>query len=360
MSGFIYFPIIKTRDSELRCFENIDSDDFDKILPIYELTKSRVTSKAPDGDIYRRMKKIAEIQKERPFILDLCTDNRYINPQIEQLLSHYNGFKEWHYFVFDLHSDLNIIPMIHIYEDDDGKLTDVEEFVRLASRKAKFLAVRLPHDLGSENIDYYLSPIISNMSDGCKLYVVFDAGFIRYSDKSNVIDLFIESYGAAKLYEQKIESIVMLCTSFPSNVAQEGGGDSSGSFMIYEEDVYRGVLQECPIKYGDYASINTEQIEMKGGTFVPRIDVASLDGLSFSYKRYRRNVGGYVNCAKGVISDSINYKPLGVWADKEIELAAADEPSGISPSFWISVRMNYYIKTRILLRAGEEKNNLPF
>ncbi|MBF4281085.1 beta family protein, partial [Vibrio anguillarum] len=86
MSDFIYFPITKTRDGELRCFEHSNDDDFSKILPIYELTKSRKTKKAPDGDIYRRMKQIAEIQGERPFILDLSTNEKYINPQIEQLL----------------------------------------------------------------------------------------------------------------------------------------------------------------------------------------------------------------------------------------------------------------------------------
>lgn len=348
MSEYIYFPIIKTRDSELRCFENLNEDDFNKILPIYELTKSRVTKKAPDGDIYRRMKRIAEIQNGRPFILDLSTDERYCNPQIEQLLSHYHGFKEWQYFIFDLHNDLNIIPMIHIYEDDDGKMTDVESFVREASAKCDYLAVRLPHDLGQDNVNYYLSPIVLNLNPGCKLYVIFDSGYIR--GDTNAVDFFIESCKAANKFNDNIENIVLLSTSFPSNVAQTGGEDMSGQFRIYEEDIYHNVSQECLVKYGDYASINTEQIEMKGGTFVPRIDIASLDGKYFSYKRYRRNVGGYVVCAQEVLKDINSYKPLGVWADEEIKLAACDQATGISPSFWISVRMNYYIKTRLMLR----------
>lgn len=36
MSEFLYFPMIKTRDAELRCFSNIEEDKFKSLLPIYE------------------------------------------------------------------------------------------------------------------------------------------------------------------------------------------------------------------------------------------------------------------------------------------------------------------------------------
>ena len=74
MSRFQYFPIIKTRDSELRCFKNLTQKQWEKILPIYELTKSRKTKLAPDGDISKRMDEINKIQGGRPFILDLTTE----------------------------------------------------------------------------------------------------------------------------------------------------------------------------------------------------------------------------------------------------------------------------------------------
>ena len=353
MSEFIYFPIIKTRDGELRCFEHISDDDFDKILPIYELTKSRKTKKAPDGDIYRRMSHIGKIQGNRPFILDLSTNENYTNPQIEQLLSEQDGFKEWQYFLFDLHCELNIIPMIHLYEDDEGHFDDVEAFVKVASIKKEHLAVRLPYDLSKEEVEYYLAPIVSNLNDNCKLYVILDAEFVRYKNVHDVVDCFIESCDGTRKFLDKVEAVVMLCTSFPSNVAQEGGEDIAGTIDITEEAIYQGVSEEFPIQYGDYVSINTEQIEMKGGTFVPRIDIASLDGKLFSYKRYRRHKGGYVRAAQATLADTESYKPLNVWADGEIAAAAREEPSGISPAYWISVRMNYYIKSRLLLRESD-------
>ncbi|MBS3669923.1 beta family protein [Vreelandella boliviensis] len=352
MSEFLYFPMIKTRDAELRCLSNIEADRFNSLLPIYELTKSRKTVKAPDGDIYRRMKNIGEIQGERPFILDLCTDDKYINPQIEQLLSPYMGFKDWQYFIFDLHNDLNIIPMIHIYEDEGKVAAEVEAFVKAASERTNFLAVRLPYDLGGESVLHYLQPIFNSLSEGCKVYVILDAGFTRNEMPGDVADKFIDSCSCLNDVSQYIEDIIIISTSFPSNVAKEGGGDSEGKFDIFEENIFQKVVEEVDVKYGDYASINTEQIEIRGGTFVPRIDIASLDGFSFTYKRHRRNAGGYVKCAKEVVQDVSNYQFLGTWADNEINLAKDDTPTGISPAFWISVRMNYYIETRLRLRSS--------
>ncbi|MDM7149060.1 beta family protein, partial [Klebsiella pneumoniae] len=42
---------MKTRDAELKAMTHLKDDVFDKILPIYELTKSRKTKTTPDGDI---------------------------------------------------------------------------------------------------------------------------------------------------------------------------------------------------------------------------------------------------------------------------------------------------------------------
>ncbi|WP_351017167.1 hypothetical protein [Shewanella sp. AC91-MNA-CIBAN-0169] len=361
MSKFVYFPLIKTRDAELRAFQNLSSEVMEQILPIYELTKSRTTKKAPDGDIHRRMRQICEIQDGRPFILDLSTDNKYINPQIEQLVSPYDGFKDWQYFL-NLYKELNIIPMVHLYEadddDEDGStFKEVESFVANISKVKSQIAVRLPHDLSSGDYKYYLEPIIHSLQNECKLIVLLDANFVSEDAQSDVADIVDPLILSAKEVLDldgfdKIEDVVMLCTSFPSSPAKAGNEDAEGKFKILEENIYQGVIEEVNIKYGDYASINTQQIEMKGGTFVPRIDIALEDGYSFIYKRYRRNDGSYPRCAKSMLIDS-EYSNLDTWADSEILLASEDTPTGISPSFWISVRMVYYINTRVNLRNSD-------
>ncbi|HEO8860767.1 TPA: beta family protein, partial [Klebsiella pneumoniae subsp. pneumoniae] len=45
------------------------------------------------------------------------------------------------------------------------------------------------------------------------------------------------------------------------------------------------------------------------------------------------------------------YAAMDIWPDKEIAKAKGNEPSGISPSFWISVRMNHFMNTRVKLRS---------
>ncbi len=363
MSNFKYFPLIKTRDAELRCFEKLSDDSLAALLPIYELTKSRKTQKTPDGDIYRRMKKIKEIQGDKPFILDLSTDPRYTNPQIQQLLSEHKSFYEWQVFIFELHPDLNIVPMIHLYEDDDGVTSDVEGFVRDASARKPNLAVRIPYDL--DEIDEYLSPIRNNLNDQCTLFVILDAEHIRETaefDLESIATTFSETAQAvADCLEHKLEDVVMLCSSFPSspvaeaskNPATRATADFEGEFPIYEEPIYQKIRESYPIKYGDYASINTEQIEIRGGTFVPRIDIALTVEDKFIYKRYRRDDGTYERCAQEILADH-RYVNMGGWADNEILLASNDDATGISPAFWISVRMEYYINTRLQLRSNIE------
>ncbi|AXS83274.1 beta family protein [Marinobacter sp. Arc7-DN-1] len=363
MSNYKYFPIIKTRDAELRCFEHISDSNLNQMLPIYELTKSRKTTKTPDGDIHRRMSKIKDLQHGRPFILDLSTDEAYSNPQIEQLLSERGSFYEWQIFIFELYSELNIIPMIHVYEDDNGILEEVKKFVSYASSKKNLLAIRLPFDLTPNEVDFYLSPIRDNLKNNSKLIVLLDAGFIRHeadADTSKISNMFIETFQAvSKCLSNRLEDAVMLCSSFPSSPAQEGAknasnraeADSEGEFTIYEEIIYQEILMEgVHIKYGDYASINNEQIEIRGGTFVPRIDIALPDGKTFIYKRYRRDDGSYQRCANKMIEDERYVNNKG-WADEEIALAASGKPTGISPAYWISVRMEYYINSRLKLRT---------
>ncbi|MCY9802663.1 beta family protein [Vibrio scophthalmi] len=348
MSDYLYFPIIKTRDAELRCFSHLDDDVRAHILPIYELTKSRKAKKAPDGDIHRRMKQIGEIQKGLPFILDLCTNSKYINPQIEQLIEPYNGFMDWQYFL-NLYKELDIIPMVHIYEDEESSFDDVKRFVSSVSKVKKQIAVRLPYDLDEGEYSFYLQPIVGSMHPQCTLIVLLDANYIRKEAENSMRSLvktFTTSISEVSNLP-RIEDVVMLCTSFPSSPAKEGKHDSEGKFRVYEEQLYQGIKDTIFVKYGDYASINTEQIEIKGGTFVPRIDIALTN--DFIYKRYRRGDGSYPRCAKTMLNDG-EYKSLDSWPDEEILLASKNKPTGISPSFWISVRMSYYIKSRVNLR----------
>ncbi|WP_100657753.1 beta family protein [Alteromonas flava] len=349
----LYFPIIKTRDAELRAMEKLSADTKRLICPIYELTKSRKTSKVPDGDIHRRMSQLAEIQGEDEFILDLSTDKNYINPQIEQLLLPDHGFNEWYLFIAENHRELNIIPMVHVYEDEDGVADEVKSFVSKISAIKRKIAVRLPHNLTMPQINQCLDAITQSMDGSCKLIVIFDANFVDRNNESinRVIGSFIECCVATEMFNQYLSDVVVVSSTFPSDVKSAGNHDSTGEFYVYEEDIYQAVKadQNTPnVSYGDYASINTEQIEMRGGTFVPRIDIAYVENErdKFFYKRYRRDDGSYPRCAREVLADR-RYINGQNWSNEEIRNASVDKPSGISPAYWISVRMEYYINLKV-------------
>lgn len=341
MMNYLYFPIIKTRDAEIKALSKLDASIFKNILPIFELTKSRKTQKTPDGDIHKKMLEIKKIAGDSPFILDLSTNKNYINPQIETLLSPDNGYYEWVYFL-NSYSHLNIIPMVHLYDDED--FTDVEAFVDSPYIRDKHLAVRIPYN--EIDIHKFISPIVRRMS-GNILYVIIDVGQVILPT-DDIVNIVEERIREIEKTNYPLIKIIVTSTSFPRLVGKHG--EFFGEFPIKEELIYQKLKIKNHIFYGDYASINIEQIEMKGGGFIPRIDVSLEE--KFFYDRRRRNAGSYVLCAQNILKNK-DYENINTWADDEIAQAASGTPSGISPSFWIAVRMNYFITKRVSMRILE-------
>lgn len=336
-----YFPIVKTRDAELKCFYNLSDEVASQLLPVYELTKSRKTKKTPLGDVHQRMKQISEIQNGRPFVLDLCVDERYRNFQIEQLLDENDGFGNWRYFL-NIYSSLNIVPMVHMYAEDD--FVEVEKFVDEVSGSVDFIALRLPVYL--DDVRRFVRPVTESLVGGCRLIVFLDAEQIFDNDLERVAEKINRICTELAEISDRID-IVLASTSFPLSVAKYG--DAEGVIPILEEDLYSRVSSGFRVGFGDYASINIEQVEIRGGTFVPRIDVPLDD--EFIYRRVRRASGGYPACAKKIDLDE-RYVKGDSWGDKQIYLAKNDEPAGMSPSFWIAVRMNLYVSSRVSKRRA--------
>ncbi len=327
---------MKTRDAELRAYNTLSEEVKDLVVPIFELTKSRNTRMAPDGDIRRRMDYLKDILGEREFILDVTPDKLYTNPQIEELLDETNGFYEWQYFL-SAYDELNIIPTIHIYDEDE--FDEVERFVLWATKKYQKLALRIPP--GLVNITQILNAIVDNMSDECKMILLVDSGFVPEVQQNDYVKKIIKTItDASKIVEE--ENIVVISTTFPRTPANLGD-DDKGIFKIRELEIFKECSGDCQVQYGDYASIHPLQYEMRGGTWIPRVDV-SLDE-DYIYTRYRREDGGYITAAKKMLRIP-DYKSINCWGDNEIASAAQGEPNGRNPSYWISVRMCIHMTRR--------------
>jgi hypothetical protein len=264
------------------------------------------------------------------------------------------GYEHWRALLDAYSADLQIIPAIHLDQEDDlfGETT---AFIKAMAKKFQHMALRLPSGLDEDTYIEIFSAISPHLTS-CTLLIIIDSGCIRDEINKGSLDEALDNiYESLSMVsnlskgEEWVEKIVCISGSFPLIPSKEGG-DAYGEFHIYEHSVFEELSPELPeVGFGDYASISPVQTDVKGGGFVPRIDISTID--TFFYHRYRRDKGGYIKCANEVISDP-NYVNINCWGDEEIVLAAHKTPSGISPSFWISVRANRYMTQRASIQRS--------
>ena len=351
----IYVPIMKTGDAEIRGLENLSDEVKDRITPLIELTPSRVSKNVPDGDIDKRLKRLKEAYGEREFILDLTADVNLINKQIEDLQNTHDEYVNWIDFLVSIQKDFpKIIPVIQI---SDKNIKTGEEFYDRIKQQVHSLdeyfgevAYRFPIEYESYVDD--LKEICSAISSD-KIICVVDAGLILRG-KAAIYSQTVENV-IAELEQFSPNKIVVSATSFPRNPT-EYGGDEYGDSNLEEWTLYNNISSKKTfIIYGDYASINPIRSPQVGGSgWVPRIDMPT-ETLIF-YHRSRKSkiedsyVPAYIRVAKATRTD-VKYADAaalsnGCWGIEQIESAAKGYPPGLSPSFWISVRMNIHMTIR--------------
>lgn len=331
-----YIPILKSADAELRAFSHLDDEVKDQILPLFELTRSRSSKRLPEGDIFKRVDQIKENVDGRPFILDLTTFDNLINSQIEELLDPGNGFDHWCSFVEGLGIDA-LIPMIHAIDDDP--LNDLASEVQRLDANFKHLAFRA--DMFDPDTPDYYRTIHDNISDIDKLIVVIDASFIRQAHSKTFSQTAIRRIDEI-LRVSKPGMVFVSGSSFPRSVT-DYGEDLNDMFPLEEVLFYRLVRDHydgIEVFYSDYATVHPIRYDVRGGNWVPRVDLILEDMII--YYRYRRDDGGYVRAAAAAVADPA-YISIGSWGDSEIAAAASGNPNGRSPAYWISVRINSHI-----------------
>lgn len=336
MGPINYLQVIKTTDAELKGFSNLSDDVKSKILPLFELTRSRTTSIVPEGSIYRRLDNIKEAVGDNPFILDLTSHEDLMNYQIEELLDDENGFSAWTNFIDSL--DLNaVIPAIHVYQD--GNANDIIEQVRVLSSSNERVAFRI--DSNDTDLEFYLRNIKLGLSNPRQLILIFDAGFITdwdYERKKNELEQKI------RFAQRHIpEASISICgSSFPKSVMDSSSGnDDYGKLPLREWAMFCELSPAYPsVIYGDYASVHPVRYQTGGGGWVPRIDYPLDEHIV--YYRYRRDDGSYPRCASELVDDN-DFDSLDCWGTEQIYSALSGEPNGKSPSFWIAARLNIHI-----------------
>jgi hypothetical protein len=333
-----YIPIIKTTDAEIKGYQKLSDHVKKSILPLFELTRSRPVKGFPSGDIHRRMAQLREYTNGNPFILDITKHEDLSNPQIDALLDDTNGFQEWRVFL-DRYSDLQVIPMLHLYPDD---LENFKLFVELTSKKFKAYAFRIGLETTAEELDIYLEELTKVLDVKDRLIVVIDAEYVH---EKNIDESKIDiSSLVDKCLARSIKHISVNSSSFPSSVKSRiGGGDKEGVMKILELDLFQYLNLKHDsrvIFYGDYAGIHPIRLTIAGGNWVPRVDQTTND--DYIYKRFRRDDGGYVTAAREIVVWN-KFLKIDCWGYDQIIKASEGLPEGKSPAFWISVRLNQHI-----------------
>lgn len=343
-----YMPVIKTTDAELRGYENLNDDAKDATLPIFELTKSRRTKKVPYGDIRRRMQRIEEVVGKRPFILDLTTHPDLSNYQIEELQDDSEGFRNWREFLEE-YDHLDIFPVVHAYAD--GELSETSQLARSLSRRFRMVAFR--SDYRDQGAARYVQAVLDGVKDPDLVALTLDCGFLGSDhDAEDAAGEALERLGELSPLGH-FGAISIAGSGFPKSVLGEGK-DHCGRFPMREVTLFNEVEKRAKqsVIYGDYASIHPFRYDIRGGTWVPRVDVP-LE-REYLYTRYRRGDGGYEKAAREMM-DWKEYRSIGSWGDQQIESAAEGHPNGYSPVFWIAVRLNIHV-TRKSMSSPEAAN----
>jgi hypothetical protein len=369
-----YFLLFKTAQSETRCWRNFEHDHKPDIVPIIELTRGRKKPKAGKGipeDLWPSTPGIFDYQKSiesvlsdfadsRAIILDMTREPSLSCAELSELTLSVGGYSRWRQFCLKMRADglSNIIPTILINPSDDETADDYKVNVRtqLNSLMAEFGAAAyrasVLHDTDFLYDITLLAPEINqHVSSGRRFILVIDHEFIRTG--TGILHALRTSQiiQQVRMLTPQIE-IVVLATSFPSNVTELGGEDV-GIFRAEETYLYEEIMRQIndnhEIYYGDYGSINpirNDLVFARGG-WRPRIDFPTND-RRFFYYREKRDGATYANHYSSVAADVVadpKFDALsGSWGVQQIQDAAGGRVPSSSPSFWISVRMEVFLQ----------------
>ena len=333
-----YMPIVRTRAAELRGLRELTTSVRDSLFPVVELTRSRRSSKNPGGDVQKSIDALLEILGSRPFVADLTSLASQQNGEFGQLLDDADAFQAWTDFASQ-RLPPSCVPIVHLLDPFD----EVEFRTQVTRLLAVFhqVAVRIPTSY--MELPAVVTAFQAELGSLDRVVMVLDAGYVTSKTVQGAIGRLSEMVG--NLADHTLASLSVASSSFPNSVTSVGGGDEQGELRLAEVTVGDALAPlRGDLRYGDYAAIHPLDFIGMVANWVPRVDVMLDD--RFYYHRHRRTAGGYIRAAAEARRDQ-RWKPLQCWAQENIDAAAAGAAKGLSPSFWISNRVNFHISRQV-------------
>lgn len=352
-----YVPIVKSTSAELKGLRELSDNVKDSITPVFELTRSRKTKSHAEGDVNRQLQHVASAFPDRPLILDLTGHPKHRNHQIKALQASADGYGAWAVFLRTAKSSFpGLVPTIQINDEDvdtpDEFYGRLRRQVRTLSGEFETMVYRLP--VGYDGIAEDLGEVKKETSLD-RIIAIVDAGFVPQNKAAVYAASAVDT--VTSLTAEGVKTIVVAGSSFPSNPTQYGD-DDKGEFNLEEVLMYRKVQRKVKqrLVYGDYATIHPEPSLQAGGRgWVPRMDLPCetlmLYRRSRKEKTERTYAKAYIRVGHRIVRlpefATVSSITDTCWGIEQIQLAADGHPPALSPSFWISSRVNTHMSVRV-------------
>jgi hypothetical protein len=365
MPKYCYFPILKTRPSEVNAYNVLNYSVKDEILPIIEMTgeigrrysennkNENLRGKYRAGDINKKVQKILDFMGQRRFILDITDDDSLKHDGLSSreggLLDSKNGYESWRNFLSqNINFKKQVIPTIQSTD-----MNEVETQIKELDKNFDYMAIKLPA-FTKDNL--YNNPIpqiidwIYRLINKPKLFLILDFDYVN-SFNPQTIQNWLPNIDTVKL-----KALIPVSSSFPNSVSNT----KQKPIIMHENkisDYVKSTLDVKNIYHGDYSSIHPTRYEMGGAGWLARIDYivrdeASKRPVSYNYARGegKNNSLEYLKLATQVISahDYSAVKEISTYGDQRISAKANGGIEGKAPSYWITVRSNLYMTMQYL------------
>lgn len=380
MKQYYYFPVLKTRPSEILAYENLSDSIKEDILPIIEMTgalgytypknykiKNLQGTKRP-GDISKKRKKILDLMENKKFILDITDDDslKYygLSENSGDLLDHSNGYQAWiNFLTVDEQFRKQVIPTIQF---NTNYVSDLLLQISTLANMFDYIAIKLPIFLSSStkfdsSVQFNsqvqnIIDLISQQINIKKLILILDFGYIsNFSKYEQLIKTGISYIKDVS----KLKAVIPLSSSYPNFVVTvkkpiEITENMVSSLVIKE---LKSSIGATNIYHGDFAGIHPTKYEMGGGGWIPRIDYIVRDIHTKEPKQYdyfrgeKRNTSTEYQRLANQVNNAPNYLPIteiSAFGDTAILKKCQNTSEGKVPSYWIAVRSNLYMTMECL------------
>lgn len=334
-----YLPVLRTSDAELRALKFLSDEVKSKIIPVFELTRSRKTKTSPDGSVSLRIKQVVEIYGRNRFILDVSTESDLINNEIISFFDQTNGYQNWVSFLSSI-LEVPIIPCA-LYEEDGSKANFCDQVRSLVSRFG-YICIR-----GSATESDLLRQLIIWAREVASDEQIIVGGSLYFIPQGMLpnYELLAQRFVEDVVANNRPLMVFVSSSAYPKYVVESPyGNDVEGSFDALEIDLTEFLQSSFPninMVHSDYASVHPIRYNTIARGWVPRVD--AVTERKYQFKRYRDSDGGYLRAAREIYNRTRN-SLVDCWGTSQIVDAAVNNRlAGRSPSFWISVRINQWI-----------------